>query len=70
MVQGGSSASETHHAPPDEPRNPTVIAVLIICMLSIAAALFQVLEIDRPFDGMIRLSSASLRAASPVRLRN
>ena len=45
------------------PRNPTVIAVLMICMLSVSGAVFLVLEMDKPFDGTVRVSSAPLRAA-------
>jgi hypothetical protein len=45
------------------PRNPTVIAVLTICMLSVSGAVFLVLEMDKPFDGVVRVSSAPLRAA-------
>jgi hypothetical protein len=43
------------------PRNLTVLTVLIVCMLSVAGALFLVLEMDRPFDGIIRVPSAPLR---------
>jgi hypothetical protein len=43
------------------PRNLTVSFVLIVCMLSVAGALFLVLEMDRPFDGMVRVSSAPVR---------
>jgi hypothetical protein len=45
------------------PRNLTVGVSLVVCMLSVAAALFLVLELDRPFDGVMRVSSAPLRAA-------
>jgi hypothetical protein len=45
------------------PRNSTVIAILTICMLSVSGAVFLVLEMDRPFDGIVRVSSAPLRAA-------
>lgn len=38
------------------PRNPTVIAVLFLCALSIAGAIFLILEMDEPFQGMIRVS--------------
>ncbi|SFI85946.1 DUF4239 domain-containing protein [Nitrosomonas sp. Nm34] len=43
-------------------RNATTIAVLVVCMLSMSSALFLVLELDRPFDGTIRVSDTSLRA--------
>ncbi len=45
------------------PRNLTVLSVLIVCMLSVTSALFLVLEMDRPFDGLVRIPSAPLRAA-------
>jgi hypothetical protein len=45
------------------PRNLTVVVVLIVCMLSVSAAVFLLLEMDRPFDGIMRVSSAPLRAA-------
>ncbi len=44
------------------PRNLTVIVVLVICMLSVSAAVFLVLEMDKPFEGIIRVPSAPLRA--------
>jgi hypothetical protein len=43
------------------PRNATTIAVLVICMLSVSGALFLVLELDRPFEGTIRVSDVPLR---------
>ena len=45
------------------PRNLTVMAVLIVCMPSVAGALFLVLEMDRPFDGIMQVSSTPLKAA-------
>jgi hypothetical protein len=45
------------------PRNATVIAVLFVCALSVAGAIFMILELDRPFEGLIRISSAPLRSA-------
>jgi Protein of unknown function (DUF4239) len=44
------------------PRNLTVIMILIVCMLSVSGALFLVLEMDRPFEGIVRVPSAPLRA--------
>lgn len=44
------------------PRNATTITVLVVCMLSISGALFLVLELDRPFDGMVRVSDGPLRS--------
>src|SRR5262249_15626883 len=45
------------------PRNGTVVAVLLICALSVSSAIFLVLEMDRPLDGVIRASNAPLRKA-------
>lgn len=44
------------------PRNETTISVLVICILSVACALFLVLELDRPFEGIVRVSDAPFRA--------
>jgi hypothetical protein len=43
------------------PRNMTVMAVLFVSALSVAAAVFLVLELDGPFDGLIKISSVPLR---------
>jgi len=43
------------------PRNATVMAVLVVCALSVAASVFLILEMDQPFDGMMKVSSAPLR---------
>jgi hypothetical protein len=45
------------------PRNATVIVVLMVCALSISIALFLILEFDKPFDGVVRVSSAPFREA-------
>ena len=45
------------------PRNATVVAVLLVCALSVSSALFLILELDRPFEGTLRVSSAPLREA-------
>lgn len=45
------------------PRNGTVLAVLLICTLSVSSAIFLVLEMDRPLDGFIKASNAPLRKA-------
>ncbi len=42
------------------PPNATVIAVLLVCALSVAGAIFLVLELDRPFEGLIQISDAPL----------
>ena len=45
------------------PRNATVIATLFLCALSVSGAIFLIMELDRPFGGVIRISSAPLRNA-------
>lgn len=45
------------------PRNATVITVLLICALSAAGSLFLILELDTPYAGLIKVSSAPLRIA-------
>jgi hypothetical protein len=45
------------------PRNATVIIVLFICAFSAAGSLFLIFELDRPYQGVIKISSAPLRYA-------
>jgi Protein of unknown function (DUF4239) len=45
------------------PRNPTTIATLFVCALSVSGAIFLILEMYSPFQGMMQISSASLRNA-------
>jgi hypothetical protein len=45
------------------PRNATVIAVLCVCALSVAGAIFLIIELDRSFEGLLQVSGAPLRAA-------
>ena len=45
------------------PANPTVVSVLLVCALSAAGAIFLIVELDRPFEGLIRISDAPLRDA-------
>jgi hypothetical protein len=42
------------------PRNATVLAVLFLSAISVAASIFLILEMDRPFEGIMQLSSAPL----------
>ena len=44
------------------PSNATVFSTLLICALAVSSAVFLILELDRPFDGMIQISSAPLRS--------
>ncbi len=42
-------------------RNPTVLAFLLACTLSVSGAVFLIEELANPFEGLIRISSAPLR---------
>ena len=44
-------------------RNATVITVLLISALSVSGAIFIILEMSRPLQGMIKVSSAPMRKA-------
>jgi len=43
------------------PKNATVVTVFAISTLSVAAAVFLILELDGPFDGVIRISADPIR---------
>jgi hypothetical protein len=45
------------------PKNATVIAVLCVCALSVAGAIFLIIELDRSFEGLLQISGAPMRAA-------
>ena len=45
------------------PRNVTVLAVLFVCALSVAGAVFLILELDGPFEGLVVVSSDPMRYA-------
>jgi hypothetical protein len=45
------------------PTNKTVVVTMITVSLLVSSALFLILELDRPFDGLIQISSAPLRNA-------
>jgi hypothetical protein len=38
------------------PRNSTVVTILFVCALSVASAVFLILEMDGPFEGVLRVS--------------
>ena len=42
------------------PPNGTVVASLLLVALSVSAAIFLIMELDRPFDGAIQISSEPL----------
>ena len=45
------------------PPNGTVVAVLLVCALSIAASIFLIVEMGQPFEGLLKISSAPLHYA-------
>jgi hypothetical protein len=44
-------------------RNPTVIVTLFLCAVSLAGAVFMIEELNRPLDGLMRISSAPIHYA-------
>jgi hypothetical protein len=46
------------------PRNAIVIPTFFICALSVARAIFLILELGQSFEGLLQVSSDPLRAAS------
>ena len=45
------------------PINTTVITALFVCALSVSGAIFLVVEMDEPFEGLIQISSEPMRDA-------
>lgn len=45
------------------PRNATVFAALFVCAMSVGSAVFLVLEMDGPFEGLLKVSEEPLRYA-------
>src|SRR5213594_1464382 len=45
------------------PPNATVIVAVMLAALSVAGAIFLILELDMPFDGVIQISPAPMRNA-------
>lgn len=43
--------------------NPFVFGTLLVCALAVSSAILLILELDRPFGGMLQISSAPLRDA-------
>jgi hypothetical protein len=52
-------ASFTLFAPP----NATVFTTLLVCALVVASTIFLILELDRPFEGIVRVPSEPLQRA-------
>jgi hypothetical protein len=45
------------------PRNSTVMVAFLICSLAIGGAIFLILEMDRPLDGVMQISSWPMQNA-------
>ena len=45
------------------PRHATVAVALFVCALSLSAAIFLILEMDRPFEGFISVSAEPMQTA-------
>jgi hypothetical protein len=45
------------------PRHATVYAVILACALSVSSAILLILELNRPFEGLLAMSDAPLREA-------
>lgn len=45
------------------PRNATVVTTLFLSAIALAACIFLIVEMDAPFEGLIRVSSAPMRSA-------
>src|ERR1700739_982165 len=48
------------------PRNATAIITLLVAAISVAGALFLILELEYPFSGLIQIPSTPLRNALAV----
>jgi hypothetical protein len=45
------------------PRNATVLFILLFCSLSVASAVFLIVDMEHPFFGFVQVSSAPMRDA-------
>ena len=45
--------------------NPLLVAVLFVCALSASSGIFLILDLDRPFAGLLQIPSAPFRNALP-----
>lgn len=43
------------------PRNTIVVAAFLVCSMAIGGSIFLILEMDRPLDGIMQISSAPFR---------
>lgn len=48
------------------PRNPTALITLVVSALSVAGALFLILDLDHPFSGLMQIPDTPLRNALAV----
>jgi hypothetical protein len=48
------------------PRNATVTVVLFLCVIAVAGAVQTILDLSRPFEGVVRVSDKPLRHALDV----
>ena len=48
------------------PRNATVMVALFLCALSVAGAIFLIIEMDNPLTGIVRISDAPMRKAQAI----
>lgn len=44
-------------------RNPTVVVTLFLCALSLAGAIFMIEELNRPLEGLLKISGAPIQYA-------
>ncbi len=45
------------------PRNATVVATLLLCAVAVSSSIFLILEMNKPMEGLIKISSAPLHFA-------
>jgi len=45
------------------PHNATVITALVLCAVAVSGSIFLILEMHRPFDGLMKISPAPMRYA-------
>jgi hypothetical protein len=45
------------------PKNPTVVAALFLGAICVAGAIFLILELNRPYGGVMKISIAPIRNA-------
>jgi hypothetical protein len=45
--------------------NILVSVIMLLCAVSVSGSIFLILDMNRPFDGMMRIPSAQMRSALP-----